>query len=86
MISANGGNGTGVSGTTTNVTNRGTISATGVGGFGISISGGVANVTNSGTIAGTHAALELHTGADTLTILPGSKIIGAINLYGAAIP
>lgn len=58
------------------VTNSGTISGN-VGIFADAI------VTNSGTIVGTGGtALQFTGAADTLTILPGSKIIGAINLAG----
>jgi hypothetical protein len=69
------------SGTTANVSNSGSIS----GGTGIFIvsGSGTAIVTNSGTIIGTGGtALQFRAGADTLGLLPGSRIVGAINLGG----
>ncbi len=61
------------------VVNSGLISAS----TGISSAAAAANVINSGTIIGTGGiALQFSAAADTLTILPGSKIIGAINLGG----
>ena len=39
-------------------------------------------MSNSGTISGGTAALQFGGGSDTLTLLPGSRIIGAINLGG----
>ena len=63
--------------TTANVWNSGTISGGDVG-----ISANIANVTNSGIISGGSAALQFFGNADMLTVLPGSRIIGAINLGG----
>ena len=64
--------------TSANVTNSGTISAVN-NGISATIS---ANVINSGTISGGVAALLFAGNPDTLTLLPGSMIIGAINLGG----
>jgi hypothetical protein len=50
-------------------------------GDGILVAGN-ADVTNSGIIFGTTAALEFVGNADVLTVLPGSRIIGAILLGG----
>ncbi|MBX9824420.1 MAG: autotransporter domain-containing protein [Xanthobacteraceae bacterium] len=69
--------GVGVEGQTANVTNSGTISGPL---FGITAS--TANVSNSGIISGGIAALQFAGNPDTLTLLPGSRIIGAINLAG----
>ncbi|WP_027523664.1 autotransporter outer membrane beta-barrel domain-containing protein [Bradyrhizobium sp. Ec3.3] len=63
---------------TANVTNSGTISG---GTYGIAAFLGNASVTNSGTISGI-IALQFGGTANTLTLLPGSRIIGAINLGG----
>jgi uncharacterized protein with beta-barrel porin domain len=66
----------------TQVVNSGTVNGS------ISLSafgGGASNLTNSGRISnfgGT--AIQFIGGPDTLTLLPGSFIIGAINLVGAA--
>ncbi|MFK4991162.1 hypothetical protein, partial [Klebsiella pneumoniae] len=55
----------------------------GTGGQGVGIQVfGSANVTNAGIISGSTAAMEFFNNADTLTVLPGSRIIGSITLGG----
>jgi uncharacterized protein with beta-barrel porin domain len=68
-------------GTAATVVNTGTIA----GAIGIrsgEIGPGAANITNSGTISGTTAALFFSGASDTLTLLPGSKIVGPMVLGG----
>jgi hypothetical protein len=77
-ISGGSGSGVTANGNVT-VTNSGTISG---GTYGI-FSNAAATVTNSGTISGGTVALVFFGGAaNTLTLLPGSTIIGEIQLNG----
>ena len=80
IISANGTGGTAILVDQHNATliNSGTISA---GSFGIQAFGS-SNLTNSGVLSGGLAALRFVGLPDTLTVLQGSRIIGAINLGG----
>jgi len=73
-----GGSVAGVFAIIATVTNSGAITG---GTFGIDALI-TATVTNSGTISGGTAALQFAGNPDTLTLLPGSHIIGAINLGG----
>ncbi|WP_407193828.1 autotransporter domain-containing protein [Bradyrhizobium sp. STM 3566] len=74
----------GIRSATTTVTNSGTITGN-VGIDSTLFGGGAANVTNSGTIIGTGGtALQFSGNDDTLTLLPGSRIVGAIDMGGGA--
>jgi hypothetical protein len=68
----------GIIASTTNVANSGSISGGTTGVFASTN----ANVTNSGSIFGGVAALQFAGNPDTLTLLPGSHIVGAILLGG----
>ncbi|MBH5396839.1 autotransporter domain-containing protein [Bradyrhizobium sp. CNPSo 4010] len=74
----------GIRSATTTVTNSGTITGN-VGIDSTLFGGGIANVSNSGTIIGTGGtALQFSGNDDTLTLLPGSRILGAIDMGGGA--
>jgi hypothetical protein len=72
-----GGNTAGIDGAKINVINYGGI----YGPTGIQIYN-VGDVTNAGAIVGDVAAINFAGNADSLTLLPGSTIVGAINLGG----
>ncbi|GLH75470.1 hypothetical protein SSBR45G_03780 [Bradyrhizobium sp. SSBR45G] len=84
-VSGAGGRGVGISvSNNASIFNTGSISGaagTGGQGFGIQVFG-TANVTNAGTVSGSTSALQFAGGADTLTLLTGSRLIGAIELGG----
>ncbi|MBX9841026.1 MAG: autotransporter outer membrane beta-barrel domain-containing protein [Xanthobacteraceae bacterium] len=70
--------GDGIAAPIANVSNSGTIAGSD---FGVRASNS-ANVTNSGIISGGVAALQFAGNPDMLTLFPGSRIVGAINLGG----
>lgn len=76
-------NGGGLAGVAaTSITNAGTITG---GNYGIRIAGAYNNtIINSGTISGGTFAIQTGTGADTLEIRGGSRIIGPVDLGGGA--
>jgi hypothetical protein len=79
-ISAGTG-GIGIVANTATVTNFGTISA----GTGIQVVNGASNITTPGTIIGFGGtAIVLGGDANTLTLLPGSRIVGAIDMLNGS--
>jgi hypothetical protein len=70
--------GDGIAAGIVNASNSGTISGTAFGVRAVTS----ASVSNSGTISGGTAALQFAGGSDILTLLPGSRIVGAITLGG----
>lgn len=69
------------------VTNSGTINITGANGVGINVSGNDVTINNSGLISatGTNAtAIRGSAGNESLNILSGSRIVGAIDLGGGS--
>jgi hypothetical protein len=76
-----GAGGAGVAATA--ITNNGAIE--GVSGYGVRIRGAFDNtIVNAGVISGAVAAVETGTGADTLDIRNGGRIVGLTNLGGGA--
>jgi hypothetical protein len=67
----------GITGNSVNLFNAGVVSGN------VGIQAGIGSVTNAGTIIGNGGtALRFGAGANTLTLLPGSRIFGAINMGG----
>ncbi|MFY9699333.1 MAG: autotransporter domain-containing protein [Rhodoplanes sp.] len=71
------GNSFGITGDTVSLINTGAVSGN------VGFQAGIGNVTNAGTIIGTGGtALRFGAAASTLTLLPGSRIFGAIDMGG----
>lgn len=69
----------GITGATASLINAGTV----LGNVGFQVQTGVGSVTNAGAIIGTGGtALRFASASDTLTLLPGSRIFGAIDMGG----
>jgi hypothetical protein len=71
--------------TNSTITNSGSISITGINGVGILVAASNSTITNSGLISAPAGNAILGAGASgvTLNVLPGSQIIGAIDLGGS---
>ncbi len=74
------------SGDSATITNNGSISTTGISSRGIASRNASSIITNSGLITatgrGSYAIFSANTASQTLNLLPGSRIVGAIDLGG----
>lgn len=74
--------GLGINAITAYVVNYGLISGNSATGTGYGIMAGAANVANAGIISGSTGAFQFFFNPDVLTLLPGSRIVGAALLGG----